>query len=89
MSINVNVFLELVALVTFDRVRCRDGNLAVSMSYLSVFTPILAEWHIVSSYTRCFGFTCANQSRTSGEVFSHFYVVEETSNPDTLIIWHG
>jgi hypothetical protein len=59
MSINENVLLELVGLVTFtDRVRCWIGNFAVSICYLSVFTPILAQWHIVSSY-RCFRFMCA------------------------------
>jgi hypothetical protein len=56
MSIGVNVFLELVGLVTFtDRVRCQDGNLSVSMSYLSFFMPILAKWHIVSSCTGALG----------------------------------
>jgi hypothetical protein len=30
----------------------------VTRSYLSVFKPNLAEWHIVASY-RCFGFMCA------------------------------
>jgi hypothetical protein len=54
-SINVNVFLELVGLVTFTgRVRCWDGNLAVWISYLCVFSPILAERLIVSSCTRIF-----------------------------------
>jgi hypothetical protein len=40
MSINVNVLLELVGLVSFtDRVRCSDWNLAISMSYYAFSTP--------------------------------------------------
>jgi hypothetical protein len=54
MSINVNVFLELVGLVSFtDRVRCWDRNLAISMSYNAFSTPKsanpdrMANWRII------------------------------------------
>jgi hypothetical protein len=53
MSINVNVFLELVGLVFFThRVRCSDRNLAISMSYYACSTPKsanpdwMANWRI-------------------------------------------
>jgi hypothetical protein len=63
MSINVNVFLELVGLVSFtDRVQCSDRNLAISMSYYAFSTPKsanpdwMANWRI--SIVQSLGYLC-------------------------------
>jgi hypothetical protein len=63
MSINVNVFLELVGLVSFtDRVQCSDRNWAISMSYYAFSMPKsanpdwMANWHI--SIVQSLGYLC-------------------------------
>jgi hypothetical protein len=73
MSINVNVFLELVGLVSFtDRVRCSDRNLALSMSYCA-FWPhrnqqILTEWQIGAvSFNPWVIYVCSDVSMNMNE----------------------
>jgi hypothetical protein len=52
MSINLNVFLELVGLVSFTDSSVLSRNLVISMSYYVFSTPksaILTEWQIGAS----------------------------------------